>query len=1449
MTGGILQLVAIGVDNIYLTGDPQITMFKIVYRRHSNFSLFQNIIPFKGISRFGNESSIDLKGVGDLLYKLVLMIEIPEITIKFEDPTALRISSLLGKYGIIWNYESDGFDAKTKVKLTDYNTFIKPVIYAKILDLVEKYNESVRVIFDIDIVYATTPDTTRDLIIQAFIKILQDFGGDELTNIRILMEGLYAFFNDILADTDNLNTSAYNASEIKNVIYNSYVNKIIKFITTIDGTTFDPTASVDDDTFININNSLILYHVLDFGSYTVLQDKIGIPTKQYFDEILSKGFTSTNDTFVNYDAYKIYLKYLDSLDTFYQLLDSTNNLVLVKNNLLDNIIWNVRRNLHQMKAVFDFLKNTIYDYVSDQHYRIGYYKKYNQVGNIISGTNTVFNSIFENTTAELADNFAGNLLLNALSGEPTGTVTQFFTNDVINNIRQLVLDIQDELGKTTYTDYFGSFSLFQRLLLNNESMRTRLRDPLLNTAGKNLTSFISVLSEKQKSRMSICNYIPYLTVRDIAHMVYDMLKTITFTFNANTTTNQEIRDYMMIKLDLRDYDHRIYTSEGFVVDEGDVVVDADDILAFKQGLYTDMATGCMFDSDLSRLIDETYLSFEYNTFATSDEYILSLLFRPEQVLTTSDGVYKDVLPIKYTVEEYRAKYLALIEEFRTEKGLTTSLVAPLKTAVNNMVNCFVRDSIPTFTRYAANGYTLFNVDNNIVAPPTTPKYCDAMASIWYRINKKMVRLYNTLFNTVVLSRTYYSTNLGQNMEANFTRFKNILVDEKDIQYFDGTNNETDDLNNIDPNVSQGTIYSASDYPVATEGFNFYLLRTFSDPNPYDTLLTYLTNLISYYETITTRYTTYKPILNIKNENINRRLFLFNTVASITHEYTQRILTKYVNILTDEDVISTLTLLIDDVETDINGTYLGIIDKLQQNDNIDFSSKSIKEVIGMSTSVTNDYTTTNLIEWKNTYTVDQLTNAYNSLVDTYIPSITPISFFTNPNAKKDYDSYKKMINILSYVMDFIIKSTKYKFLVNTIESTIALQNTTIINSAINDVNNFRNKLSQIVTIKSDLPIVSGYRYPFYEFDGTDTDTENNTMTYKDSTLDVSLVNQINQIKPKYGWVNELGHRAIDTLGIESDGQVIDEHNSDLIHILHKLHIDDNHERGYNIMIGNTKDMTDIKSEIRPKMQLYIPLRFWFCKDVGNALPLISILHSNLRIRLKTRPLEDLLFREEGSILAKTPKIKCQLLGTYMYLEEEERKQISRGKNEYLIERYQYNGSEILRKGDFVDNTLSAQLYFKDPTKYIIFTMSVNDSIVDVKDKLNWFNKGYRVRDNENQLSIIKRAVSDIKFRFNGRDREILKQESFYANVEPYIRYMGSLDNGEYIYSFSVYPLIHQPSGSANLTEIEDLDLVFYVFDQFKKEVEDNNLSITINAWACSYTVLRIMSGFVAPAFYS
>lgn len=79
MTGGILQLVAYGAQDIYLTDCPQITFFKVVYRRHTTFStqIFEK--TFNEQPTFGKTAKVKLFRLGDLATKMYLRIVVGEL--------------------------------------------------------------------------------------------------------------------------------------------------------------------------------------------------------------------------------------------------------------------------------------------------------------------------------------------------------------------------------------------------------------------------------------------------------------------------------------------------------------------------------------------------------------------------------------------------------------------------------------------------------------------------------------------------------------------------------------------------------------------------------------------------------------------------------------------------------------------------------------------------------------------------------------------------------------------------------------------------------------------------------------------------------------------------------------------------------------------------------------------------------------------------------------------------------------------------------------------------------------------------------------------------------------------------------------------------------------------------------------------------------------------------
>ena len=111
MGGGLMQLVAYGAQDIYLTGNPQITFFKVVYRRHTNFSMEAIEQTINGVQQAGgNSGTVTISRNGDLVTKVYVTSE----TASIENGSALvkeveleiggqRIDKHYQEWNEIWN--------------------------------------------------------------------------------------------------------------------------------------------------------------------------------------------------------------------------------------------------------------------------------------------------------------------------------------------------------------------------------------------------------------------------------------------------------------------------------------------------------------------------------------------------------------------------------------------------------------------------------------------------------------------------------------------------------------------------------------------------------------------------------------------------------------------------------------------------------------------------------------------------------------------------------------------------------------------------------------------------------------------------------------------------------------------------------------------------------------------------------------------------------------------------------------------------------------------------------------------------------------------------------------------------------------------------------------------------------------------------------------------------
>ena len=98
MSGGLMQLVAYGSQDVYLTGDPEITFWKGVYRRHTHFAIESIENTFHGNANFGEIASVIVDRNADLLSSMHLQIELP----KSHTAPAIDGTATLDEYTWLW---------------------------------------------------------------------------------------------------------------------------------------------------------------------------------------------------------------------------------------------------------------------------------------------------------------------------------------------------------------------------------------------------------------------------------------------------------------------------------------------------------------------------------------------------------------------------------------------------------------------------------------------------------------------------------------------------------------------------------------------------------------------------------------------------------------------------------------------------------------------------------------------------------------------------------------------------------------------------------------------------------------------------------------------------------------------------------------------------------------------------------------------------------------------------------------------------------------------------------------------------------------------------------------------------------------------------------------------------------------------------------------------------
>tara|TARA_B110000208_G_C11765216_1_gene428351 strand:- start:493 stop:1905 length:1413 start_codon:yes stop_codon:yes gene_type:complete len=356
----------------------------------------------------------------------------------------------------------------------------------------------------------------------------------------------------------------------------------------------------------------------------------------------------------------------------------------------------------------------------------------------------------------------------------------------------------------------------------------------------------------------------------------------------------------------------------------------------------------------------------------------------------------------------------------------------------------------------------------------------------------------------------------------------------------------------------------------------------------------------------------------------------------------------------------------------------------------------------------------------------------------------------------------------------------------------------------------------------------------------------------------------------------GYNLIDFVEIEIGGVTIDKHYGDWLNIWTDLTEPLDKKLMLNqLLYGKYGYINSLSSDIMTNGEIYLPLKFWFCKQPGLALPLISLqyhevkLHFHLKANIsETQTLKLDIGSCDISGNITIPKIdniidELNVYAEYIYLDTDERRKFAQMSHEYLIEQTQTLGPLSIQNNT---TRIPVNIRFNHPIKelfWIIENSKVENGITknrkfEIIDKASIQLNGKDLFHERTgtYFTLLQRykyhSGTPIKYLF-----EAMFSGDSKAFERNYSKFTGSPIPSEAIhtYSFGVAPEKCEPTGTCNFSRLDNVVLQLKFFNKTNNKVGIKpcyNLSTTpehrtLWLFGINYNILKIMGGMGGLAY--
>lgn len=336
---------------------------------------------------------------------------------------------------------------------------------------------------------------------------------------------------------------------------------------------------------------------------------------------------------------------------------------------------------------------------------------------------------------------------------------------------------------------------------------------------------------------------------------------------------------------------------------------------------------------------------------------------------------------------------------------------------------------------------------------------------------------------------------------------------------------------------------------------------------------------------------------------------------------------------------------------------------------------------------------------------------------------------------------------------------------------------------------------------------------------------------------------------YGWANAIGHVLLEEIEVYIGGQLIDRHYGEWLEIWTELTQTSEKRLGYYEMIGKKDPLAYSVDSFTGEMQLYVPFNFWFCRNIGLALPVLCLIYQEVEIVIKIREFDECWVCNKSNVPKPKATIEACILADYIYLSLEERKQFYSESHIYLFEQLQVNENN---HSDTNTGHLNIDLYFNHPVKELIWFIQRQD-VLGPPDGV-WPDDCSYPKGNDHfnyttaripRLAKLNETFTSAKLQLSGADRTDEWPASYYRLWQNYY-YHTRIPTANYLYvfSFGLSPEDHHPSGECNMSMVDNARLCIKLLN---KQLAKEKYPVISKVYATNYQVLLITAGMAAKVF--